>query len=243
MYPASSKGIRMFRLSVLASAIALFALPAQAATSLYSDLYGKTCKTVELDKASGASTRRCAGVAGYSLLVHEANAQTSVDIVTPQGAVYPLEYWEVVTPGLARVGRKAEWRVEKVGAKLAPTALLVRLDTSNQVTSGPRVAAGAILTAARIDADGACVVYQGDAQPKTADAAARSAAASRRKCLGVFTTAASNWRSAPHRNKAPLPQHQGQTTFRLFHCLKTRVRPLFRQRKSGLTLVLRQKVV
>lgn len=183
----------MFRHCLLASAIALLTIPAQAATSMYSDLYGKSCKIVELDKASGASTRRCAGVAGYSLLVHEANAQTSVDIVTPWRAVYPLEYWEVVTPGLARVGRKAEWRVEQRGTRLVPTALLVRLDTGNALTSGPRVAPGPVLTAARIAADGACVVYQGDATPKSADAAARSAAADRRsKCLGLFRPGAAN---------------------------------------------------
>lgn len=183
----------MLRTCLTAIAVALLTFPAHAATSLYSDLYGKNCKTIETDQASGARTRRCAGVGGYQLLVHEANAQTSVDIVTPGRAVYPLEYWEVVTPGLARVGRKAEWRVERHGSRVQPVALLVRLDTGNADTQGPRVAAGSVITAARIASDGACVVYQGDAAPKTADAAARSAAADRRsKCLGVFRPDAAN---------------------------------------------------
>lgn len=182
----------MLRICLIASAMTLLSIPAQAATSLYSDLYGKSCKTIELDKASGAYTRRCSGLGGFSLLVHEANAQTSVDIVTPAGAVYPLEYWEVVTPGLTRVGRKAEWRVEQRGGRVTPTGLLVRLDTTNAVTSGPRVAAGSIITAARIHLDGACVVYQGNAQPSTADALARSAVAdARSRCLGVFRTVSS----------------------------------------------------
>lgn len=177
----------MLRKCLFASAVALLSIPAHAASSMYTDLYGKSCKIIELDKGSGASTRRCAGVGGYSLLVHEANAQTSVDIVTPGRAVYPLEYWEVVTPGLSRVGRKAEWRIEQRDGRMVPTALLVRLDTANPLTSGPRLAAGSVITAARIEADGACVVYQGNAAPKTADAAARSAAADpRRKCLGLF---------------------------------------------------------
>ncbi|MEJ7808328.1 MAG: hypothetical protein WKG03_20705 [Telluria sp.] len=42
---------------------------------------------MELDRGSGASTLQCAGVGGYRLLVHEARAQTSVDIVTRRGAV------------------------------------------------------------------------------------------------------------------------------------------------------------
>jgi hypothetical protein len=183
----------MLRLCLCASAIALLSIPAQAASSMYTDLYGKRCQTVEQDRGSGATTRHCAGVGGYSLLVHEANAQTSVDIVTPGHAVYPLEYWEVVTPGLARVGRKAEWRVERRDGRLVPTALLVRLDTGNPITEGPRVASGSVITAARIEVDGACVVYQGNAAPKTADAAARSAAADpQRKCLGLFRPTAAN---------------------------------------------------
>lgn len=177
----------MLRPCLLASVLALSTVPAHGATSLYTDLYGKTCKTLEQDSASGASTRQCAGVGGFSLLVHEARAQTSVDIVTPKGAVYPLEYWEVVTPGLSRVGRKAEWRVEQRSGKVVPTALLVRLDTGNAVMEGPREAVGAIITAARIANDGACVVFQGDGALKTADTTARSAAAeSGRRCLGVF---------------------------------------------------------
>lgn len=180
----------MFRICLFASAIAC-ALPAQGAASLYSDLYGKACRTLESDPGSGATTRRCAGVGGYSLLVHEARAQSSVDIVTPQGAVYPLEYWEVVTPGLSRVGRKAEWRVEVRNGRLVPTALLVRLDLPNEQLQGPRQAAGSVLTAARIASDGACVVYQGDATGKNADEAARKSVARRgSKCLGVFKAAA-----------------------------------------------------
>jgi hypothetical protein len=179
----------MIRTCLLASVLALSSLPAHGAASLYTDLYGKACKTVEMDLASGASTRQCAGVGGYSLLVHEARAQTSIDIVTPRGAVYPLEYWEVVTPGLSRVGRKAEWRVEERNGKVMPTALLVRLDTGNTITEGPREAAGTIITAARIAGDGACVVYQGDGALKTADTAARSAVVEPgRRCLGVFST-------------------------------------------------------
>ena len=181
----------MLRTCILASALALLSTPAQSAASLYTDLYGKGCKVIETDKGSGATTRRCAGVGGYSLLVHEANAQTSIDIVTPTQQVYPLEYWEVVTPGLASVGRKAEWRVELRHGRAVPTALLVRLDTASDEVSGPRMKEGAIITAARIERDGACVVYQGNGTAKTADPSARGAASDRAlKCLGVFSTTA-----------------------------------------------------
>ncbi|HEY0062739.1 MAG TPA: hypothetical protein VGC21_11500 [Telluria sp.] len=174
----------MYR-SLLAALLLCSASHAGAATSLYSDLYGSHCKTIDAGH-SGTRTRRCQGVAGYRLLVHEADATTSVDVVSPRGEVWPLEYWDVVTPGLARVGRKAEWRMQRRGTLLLPTALLVRLDTASMPGSGPRMASGAILTAARIDADGACVVYRGSAAVRTAETAARSALAARRRCLGVL---------------------------------------------------------
>lgn len=181
----------MLRHCLFAGVLTLSSAQALAATSVYSELYGKNCRTVETDKGSGASTRLCRGVAGYHLLVHEANAQTSVDIVTPSNAVWPLEYWEVVTPGLASVGRLAEWRVETRNGKQVPVALLVRLDTASAEMQGPRIAGGGgILTGARIDRDGACVVFQGSGSEKNADALARSAVADRQsKCLGVFSSA------------------------------------------------------
>ncbi|MES2900568.1 MAG: hypothetical protein V4723_12635 [Pseudomonadota bacterium] len=181
----------MLRYCILSAALVVAAGPAYGAASVFTDLHGKSCKTIEADRHSGASTRRCTGVAGYSLLVHEASAQTSIDIVTPQGRVYPLEFWEVVTPGYSYVGRKAEWRVGIRDGKLAPSALLVRLNTINSDFEGPRVAAGSILTASRIARDGACVVYQGDAGTRSADQQARSAAAHpASKCLGIYTAAA-----------------------------------------------------
>lgn len=178
----------MLRHCICASAIALLSIPAQGAASLYSDLYGRNCQPVENDSSGGASTRLCRGVAGFHLLVHEANGQASVDIVTPKNTVWPLEYWEVVTPGLSSVGRMAEWRMEVRNGKPVPVALLIRLDTRAPEMAGPRIAGSeAILTAARIERDGACVVYQGSATAKTADADARAAAADRgRKCLGLF---------------------------------------------------------
>ncbi|MES2016133.1 MAG: hypothetical protein V4484_06515 [Pseudomonadota bacterium] len=93
----------------------------------------------------------------------------------------------MLSPGLAHVGRKAEWRVEQRGGRMVATGLLVRLDTSNPATTGPRIAPRAILTAARIEPDGACVVYQANAAPKWTDAAARAAAADpHSKCLGLY---------------------------------------------------------
>ena len=52
----------MIRTCLLGSAMALLCVPAHGAASLTTDLHGKACKTVALDRGSGASTRQWAGV-------------------------------------------------------------------------------------------------------------------------------------------------------------------------------------
>ena len=171
----------------LASLLALFYLsPVDAATappalSAYSALYGARCQT--LDTSARGGSRLCTGVAGYDLVVYDDDDRATIDIVAPGNALYPLSYWDVVTTGYATVGRKAEWRMGKRNGKRVPTALLVRLtrlDVRNP---------GELIAVARIDGDGACVVYRGDLADGAVEQAARRAAANpASKCLGPDTT-------------------------------------------------------
>lgn len=178
------------RLLACAAALALTStlapLPAQAATtSVTTDLYGKSCRLVESQPRGASSTRRCAGARGYALLVHETEGRSSIDIVAPGKQAWQLDVWDVVAPGLSQVGRKAEWQM----AGGAPQALLVRvdtIDTSNMVF--PRTSTA--IAVARIDGDGACIVFKVDANARGAEAEARKAAADRsRKCLGTYAGA------------------------------------------------------
>lgn len=170
----------MFRICLVASALALLSLPAAAAPSRYSDLYGKQCRTTDLSPRG--STRECAGVAGYALAVHDDDDRTSVDVIAPNRAVYPLSYWDVVTPGYASVGQKAEWVMGARRGRVMPTALLVRLTRLDQRDPGELIAV------ARLDRDGACVVFKGDIGEPGVEAEARKASADPvRKCLGAYS--------------------------------------------------------
>lgn len=155
------------------------AAQAQAHPSAYTDLHGKRCHDVE--SSSRGSTRQCPGVRGYSLLIYDDDDRTSVDIVAPDHATYPLSFWDVVTPGYAVVGQKAQWQLGRRRGKEVPTALTMRLTRLDKHNSGE------LITVARIDADGACVVFRSDALAPNAAALATRAAANRAsKCLGAL---------------------------------------------------------
>jgi hypothetical protein len=113
----------MIRSCLLASLLAALCLPCPARAAgaarpspaagtwasaglAYSDLHGATCQTVDTSARFGS--RLCRGPAGYALMVYDSDAGASIDIVTPANALYPLSYPDVVTPGYATLGRKAE---------------------------------------------------------------------------------------------------------------------------------------
>ena len=101
--------------------VALFALVACTAAAQPRSVYTALdrCTTTELNADEGWSTQRCPGTAGYTLLVHEGDLRQSVDVVAPGGAVYPLDFWSVVTSAFSSVGPRAEWRVV---ARVEPAA-------------------------------------------------------------------------------------------------------------------------
>ena len=169
--------------------LSLFSLmtlpPARAASasgvSAYSSLHGKACQTI--DTSAHGATRLCRGVAGYALVVYDNDDRSSVDIVAPDNSLYPLSYWDVVTPGYSTVGQKAEWRMETRKGKRVPTALLVRLSRLDPRSPGEMIAV------ARIYPDGACVVFRGELLDTAVEAAARRAAVDpASKCLGYLNS-------------------------------------------------------
>jgi hypothetical protein len=173
----------MSRRLLFAHAFALaLAVPASAATptpTLYSDLHGKHCHTV--DTSARGNSRQCSGVAGYALAVHEDDDRTTIDVLAPNRETYPLSFWDVVTLDYASVGQKAEWRMGTRHGRPAPTALLVRLTRLDARNPGEMIAV------ARLDRDGACVVYRGDmAEPGVERAARKAAANPASRCLGAM---------------------------------------------------------
>jgi hypothetical protein len=166
-------------LCVLCCALPLFAY-VPAAESVYTDTAGARCKTVETHEEGASSVQRCAGVAGYGLLVEDFDSRQSVTVVSPDGKRHPLNYWQVITTGFSSLGEKAEWRVQKKGARVRPYALIVRVNASENPEKPEQTTS--YLAVAKLTAGEVCVTDK----VKTNEEARRAADASADKpCLKV----------------------------------------------------------
>jgi hypothetical protein len=173
----------MIRLITLLALFLLVARVAQAqtVTSVYTTLAEKKCKTIQVDKESGSSTQRCAGVAGYHLLVEDSDNRISITVVAPDGKKHPLDYWNVITQAFSTIGDKAEWRVKKVGRKRLLIALIVRVNANEDSDTNKRAS---YLAVAKITPQSICVTDKIKASAKANEEARAAADSSANKpCL------------------------------------------------------------
>jgi hypothetical protein len=99
----------------------------QGVNSVYTNLSGSQCRQVSVTEPSG-SVSRCAGFGKYKLLVLEDDLRVSVNVITPTGKTFPLNYWQVITSNFSSLGNKAEWRLSKKQGKVTPFALIIRVN-------------------------------------------------------------------------------------------------------------------
>lgn len=166
-------------LFILCCAWPLFAY-VPAVESIYTDIAPARCKTIEMHEEDAGSVQKCAGVAGYALLVEDGDSRQSVTVVSPDGKKHPLNYWQVVTNGFSSLGEKAEWRVEKKGSRVRPYALIVRVNASEKPEQPEQQTS--YLAVAKITSAEVCVT----AKVKTNEEARAAADASAGKpCLKV----------------------------------------------------------
>jgi hypothetical protein len=141
------------------------------------------CKVVRQGQEASHSTRRCKGLGGYVLLVHDDDDRMSIDVVTPGGKVHPLDLWKVVSTDFSELGKRAEWKLR--GS--LPIALVVqyvvnelaegrekRTDTPNIVT---------IWTVAKVTPTEICVTDKFRGSTARAEASRAAATADSRPCL------------------------------------------------------------
>ena len=164
------------------SFILLAVTPAWAAPakveSVYTDISGKDCVTVEIDEEIGSSHLRCPGVAGFQLDLQDSDNRMSLDVVTPDGKSHPLDFWQVITWGFSSLGDKAEWRLE--GGK--PVALIVRVNASEDAEDSSRITS--YLAVSKITQEKICVVAKIPPTAKANEAARKAAdSASSKPCL------------------------------------------------------------
>jgi hypothetical protein len=149
--------------------------------SVYTDLAGRSCKLVEVKEAGANSIQRCPGVAGFRPLVLDSDGRQSITIVTADDRKFDLNFWDVITRAFSSLGRKAEWRVARDGAKIRLLALIVRVNASEGVNSSQIVSH---LAVTKITTDHICVVANIAGSP-TAELEARRVAdmAAEKACL------------------------------------------------------------
>jgi hypothetical protein len=149
-------------------------LPAgEAATSVFTELGGSACVLVSKEPTTGATSRRCPGVGGMKLLVHDDDERMSITVVTEDRKEHPLDYWHVVTPAFSQLGERAEWRVVKLRGKIVPIALIARVTSTSDADGKP--VSKSYLAVSKITSSEICVTDRIDPGPH-ANEAARTAA-------------------------------------------------------------------
>lgn len=121
--------------------------------TIYTDLTEGKCKTTSEDE-SDVITQECPGVAGYKLEVAEHDAQKTINVLSPSGKTYSLDFQGKVSGGLSTLGEKAEWRVKKTGGKEQPVGLITRFNFSK---SGDPNNLTSYLIVTKIDGDKVCI--------------------------------------------------------------------------------------
>ncbi|HKQ52903.1 MAG TPA: hypothetical protein VJT74_11075 [Pyrinomonadaceae bacterium] len=121
-------------LTLLASGVVA---SAQGNQSVYTNLNGKGCKTIEEDEeAAGYMSQQCPGVAGYKLIVDSQDLRQGVTVVTPDGAKHELNLGYIGGGAFSFLGDKAEWRVKRVKGRLVPIALIMRFSVAQMQDDG-----------------------------------------------------------------------------------------------------------
>lgn len=115
------------KILTLAAAIILSSVFAFAQnTSVYTNLDGKGCKTLESNPNEGGSfLGECKGVGGYKLQVLEGDLRQSVNVIDPRGKKTELNFWNI-SGGFSSLGEQAEWRMKGK----TPVAMIVRFNVS-----------------------------------------------------------------------------------------------------------------
>ena len=153
---------------------------AQAVQSVYTELSGKGCKTIEEDADSaGYMLQQCRGVAGYNLQVVSQDDRQTVVVVKPDGSKHELDLGVIGGGGFSSLRGKAEWRVKRERGKIIPIALIIRLDVSTDSSNSEKITS--YLSVSKITPQSICYIEAIDPSPNANVAARRMADSSANK--------------------------------------------------------------
>jgi hypothetical protein len=153
------KLLLVFSIPVLCS-IPSFAQNAEP-TSIYTNLYGKNCRSAKTVAETGSSVQKCSGAGNYSLLVLDDDNRMSLTLLSPDGKEHPLDLWTIITKSFSTLGEKAEWRVVRKNGKVTPVALIVRVNANIQ-ENPDKPQKASYLAVTKITAEKVCVTDRVD---------------------------------------------------------------------------------
>ena len=152
------------------------------ARSVYTPLIGRNCTMTKEDKNTGSFVKVCPGVAGSRLLIASDDDRMSVTVVTEDEREHPLDYPEVIAPGVSRLGTQAEWRIIYRDGKVTPIALIVRVYAEDNDSRSPKRTS--YLAVAKLTSTEICVTDRIPAAARANEQARRASVASAtRACL------------------------------------------------------------
>ena len=125
-------------------------------TSVYTGLTPSACKKSQAEAEPEGVVHACPGLAGYTLLVEEADSRASVTVVTPSKKEFPLRFRETVTKAFNTLGTKAEWRVRSTQKKIIPLGMTVRVDAALDVGTVTKTISFLVVT--KLTNESVCVI-------------------------------------------------------------------------------------
>lgn len=155
-----------------------------AKNTLTTSIGSATCtRKIDDDDPNESTYLLCPGMADYALIVRQVGAgRHSIDVVSPNGELHPLDYPLYITRGMFELDEQAEWRMA-ADASGTPAALVVRV-LAHDSEEDPAIITHAYLAVAKITADSICVSGRIPlAQTDAAELAAYVEAATKSACL------------------------------------------------------------
>lgn len=143
----------------------------------------KDCKVVESGESAGEdwSVSRCAGLAGWHLLIDYGDARDDLQLVRAGMPAVKLGLTVLGGGGFNSLGDTVEWRGSGEGTAFKPAALIVR----NQVVTSPERPEQMAARLVVVDLKQVCVVAQIEPRPAQNEAARAIADGTRQPCLKV----------------------------------------------------------
>jgi hypothetical protein len=159
---------------------------AQAIQSVYTELGGDKCKTLEEDaESAGYLLQQCPGVAGYKILINSGDDRSDIMVVKPDGSKHELNFGQIGGGSFSTIGTKAEWRVKRQNGKPMPIALIIRFDLVENPSVPEKSTSFLIIT--KITAQQICRVDEVRPSPKANEEARRLADSSAaRPCVKLL---------------------------------------------------------